>query len=100
LKIDEHVGSLEPGKDADLVVWSRSPLSTYTRCEQTWVDGRRYFDIQEDAQAQKDAAALRAKLAQRILASGEETEKDEGGRRENWPREDIFCDHGHEGHTH
>jgi N-acetylglucosamine-6-phosphate deacetylase len=99
LKIDQHVGSLEPGKDADLVVWSRSPLSTYSRCEQTWVDGRRYFDIQEDAQAQKEAAALRAKLVQRILASGEESEKDEG-RRDNWPREDIFCDHGHEGHAH
>jgi N-acetylglucosamine-6-phosphate deacetylase len=41
LKIDQYVGSIEPGKQADLVVWSGSPLSTLARCEQTWIDGRR-----------------------------------------------------------
>ena len=44
LRIDHHVGSLEPGKDADFVLWSRSPLDSLTVCEQTWIDGKKYFD--------------------------------------------------------
>ena len=48
LRIDDRTGSIEVGKDADLVVWSGDPLSTMTRCEQTWVDGRRFFDAEED----------------------------------------------------
>ncbi|MEX2114512.1 MAG: amidohydrolase, partial [Pirellulales bacterium] len=100
LHIDARVGSLEAGKDADLVVWSGSPLSTLSRCEQTWVDGRRYFDREEDRQAQAAAAALRATLVQRILASGEASEKSGESSAENWPREDEFCDHGHDGHDH
>ena len=43
----------------------------YSRCEQTWIDGRRYFDRDEDRQAPQEAAELRAKLVQRVLASGE-----------------------------
>ncbi|MBI2825847.1 MAG: amidohydrolase family protein [Planctomycetia bacterium] len=101
LRIDKYVGSLEPGKDADLVVWSGSPLSTYSRCEQTWIDGRAYFDRNEDKKARVEAAALRAALVQRILGSGEPTEGPDDGRKENWPREDVFCDHGQfDGHGH
>src|SRR5690606_33811172 len=48
LRIDRRVGSLTRGKDADLVVWSGSPLSNYSVCEQTWIDGRKYFDRAED----------------------------------------------------
>lgn len=39
LGIDKEVGSLEPGKRADLVVWSGSPFSVYTRAEQVYIDG-------------------------------------------------------------
>ncbi len=100
LRIDQYVGSLEAGKDADLVVWSASPLSTYSRCEQTWVDGRRYFDLAEDKEARRRAAELRAKLVQRVLASGEKAEKPGEDKKTSWPREDIFCGHGHDGHVH
>ncbi|HEY4310676.1 MAG TPA: amidohydrolase family protein [Pirellulales bacterium] len=104
LRIDQFVGSLEPGKDADLVVWSASPLSTYGRCEQTWVDGRRYFDLGEDQQLRQDAAKLRAALVQRVLSSGEPTATPEDEKKresEFWPREDIFCHHGElDGHGH
>jgi len=102
LRIDQYVGSLEPGKDADLVVWSASPLSTYSRCEQTWIDGRRYFDREEDRKQQAEGIKLRAALVQRILNSREPTEGADEGRKDQWPREDLFChghDHGH-GHNH
>lgn len=44
LGVDMWVGSLEPGKDADFAIWSHSPLAFNTVCEQTWIEGRKYFD--------------------------------------------------------
>lgn len=69
LRIDHRVGSLEPGKDADFVIWSGNPLSTLTRCEQTWIDGRKYFDREEDSKLQEQVKKERAVLIQKILAS-------------------------------
>jgi imidazolonepropionase-like amidohydrolase len=45
MDVQQRVGSLEAGKDADFIVLSGDPLSTYTRVEQTWVEGRRVFDL-------------------------------------------------------
>lgn len=50
LKIDARVGSLEVGKDGDFVLWSKSPLDSTGRCLQTWIEGRKYFDRDQDAQ--------------------------------------------------
>jgi len=69
LRIDHRVGSLEPGKDADFVIWNGSPLSTYSICEQTWIEGRKYFDIEEDKAMRQQIAAERARLIQKVLAS-------------------------------
>jgi N-acetylglucosamine-6-phosphate deacetylase len=69
LKVDKWIGSLEPGKDADFVLWNGNPLSTYSRCEQTWVDGKKYFDIQEDKLMQEQTTKERAALVQKILAT-------------------------------
>ncbi|HEY5893827.1 MAG TPA: amidohydrolase family protein [Chthoniobacterales bacterium] len=67
LRIDQQVGSIEPGKDADFVLWTGNPLSTYTRVEQTWIDGRKYFDHVEDLAQRKNDEALREKLVQKAL---------------------------------
>ena len=67
LHIDKYVGSLEPGKDADIAVWSGNPLSTASKCVQTWVDGRRMFDVNEDLALQNQANAERTALIQKIL---------------------------------
>lgn len=44
LDLDQKIGSLTPGKSADLVVLSGDPFSVYTKVEQTWVEGQRVFD--------------------------------------------------------
>jgi hypothetical protein len=64
------VGSLEPGKDGDFVIWNGNPLSQFTRAEQTWVDGRRYFSLEEDAVMRDRIEAERNELIQAVLAAG------------------------------
>jgi imidazolonepropionase-like amidohydrolase len=49
LQLDTRIGSLERGKDADFVILSGDPLSVYTRVEQTWVEGRKVFDLENPA---------------------------------------------------
>ena len=44
LGLEERIGSLEPGKDADLAVFSGDPLSVYSQVLETWVDGIKVFD--------------------------------------------------------
>ncbi|HUR99316.1 MAG TPA: amidohydrolase family protein [Pyrinomonadaceae bacterium] len=44
LDLQNRVGSLEAGKDADFIVLSGDPLSVYTHILQTWVEGRKVFD--------------------------------------------------------
>ena len=50
LKIDNRVGSIEVGKDADLVVWNHHPLSTAAIVERTYIDGIAYYDREKDLQ--------------------------------------------------
>lgn len=96
LRVDQYVGSIERGKHADLVLWSGPPLSILSRCEQTWIDGCKYFDRDADLAQRGEDRKLRAKLIQKILASGETMLlPGEKSNREQtlWPRDDIYCHH-------
>ena len=48
LGIDNRVGSIEVGKDADLAIFNRDPLSVYAVVQKTLIDGQVYFDRQRD----------------------------------------------------
>ena len=50
LKIENRVGSIEVGKDADLVVWNHHPLSTAAIVERSYIDGIAYYDREKDLQ--------------------------------------------------
>ncbi len=76
LKIDDRVGSLEVGKDADIALWSGDPLSAFTRCEATWVDGRLMFSLERDEQLRARDGAERQRLVQKALGA---KKKDAGG---------------------
>ena len=45
LKIDQRVGSLEVGKDADVVIWNKHPLSTYAIVDRVYIDGEQCTTI-------------------------------------------------------
>ena len=75
LGIDKRVGSLEPGKDADFVVWSGHPLDSRSVVLQTWIDGKKYFDRDE---AVKRAAALKLERED-LIAKAKKLTKLAGG---------------------
>ncbi len=62
LKIDKRVGSLEPGKDGDFVVWSGDPLDSTSHADETWIEGKKYFDRAEDLKARPVLGAEKAEL--------------------------------------
>ncbi len=68
LHIDDRVGSLKEGKDADIVVWSGDPLSVYSRAEKTFVDGVLYFDRETDLEKRAAVKEEKQRLIQKLIA--------------------------------
>jgi imidazolonepropionase-like amidohydrolase len=62
LGIDKRTGSIEVGKDGDVVIWSGHPFSVYSRVEKTLIEGETYFDRAKDAQMRTDMAKEREAL--------------------------------------
>jgi imidazolonepropionase-like amidohydrolase len=69
LGIDKWVGSIDVGKDADLVIWSAHPLSSFAVAERVYVDGELYFDRAKALQAALDAEAERRALIEKAKAA-------------------------------
>lgn len=67
LHIDNRVGSIKVGKDADLVLWSDNPLSIYAKVEKTIIDGLIYFDKDEDIKLRDGIQKERARIIQRMI---------------------------------
>lgn len=67
LHIEDKVGSIKAGKDADVVLWTANPLSIYAVAEKTIVDGIIYFDRDRDLQLRKSIAVERNRLMQKMI---------------------------------
>lgn len=50
LGLEDRIGTLEPGKNADVVLWSGTPFSIYSRAEKVWIDGAMLFDRLDPSQ--------------------------------------------------
>ncbi len=67
LRIDQWVGSIESGKDADLVIYDKHPLSVYSKVEKVFIDGRQYFDRDEDISRRPKLEAEKEGLRKKLL---------------------------------
>jgi imidazolonepropionase-like amidohydrolase len=75
LHIDDKVGSIKEGKDADVVLWSHHPMSIYAKVEKTIVDGRVFFDRTQDLKKREAIKQEKSKLITMML-----NEKMKGGK--------------------
>ena len=77
LGIDKRTGSIEVGKDADIVIWNAHPFSVYARPEMTMIEGEVYFDRSKDiskrAELQKERETLEKLEVNRPPGSGSGT---------------------------
>ena len=62
LGIQDKVGSLEVGKDADLAIWNAHPLSVYASVDKTFIDGQVFWDRDKDKAMRENMAKERAEL--------------------------------------
>lgn len=92
MHVDNRIGSIKAGKDADIVLWSADPLSVYAVAEKTFVDGVLYWDIEKDAEKQKAIAADEARIIQKMLeakSKGAATQRPTNTRRRLYECESV-----------
>jgi imidazolonepropionase-like amidohydrolase len=92
LHIDNRVGSIKTGKDADMVLWSDHPLSIYAKAEKTFVDGIAYYDIEKDVVLREEVTRERARLIQKMLTEkkvGNATQKPEKKEKKHYHCDDY-----------
>lgn len=78
LHLDHRMGSLKIGKDADIVLWSDHPLSIYAVAERTYVDGRCFYSLEQNAISKSKMLKERAILIQKLTEekkAGAETQE-------------------------
>lgn len=90
LHLDHRVGSIENGKDGDVVLWSGNPLSIYSKAEKTLIEGTVYFDIDRDMELREEIAQ------QKNMLTGQMLKAKNGGAKTQTPakKEDqkMHCD--------
>ena len=102
LKLDHRIGSVEPGKDADLVLWSTDPLSIDARALKTYVDGVCYYDAQRDQAQRAWIASERDRIVRAMMQAktdGAPTRKARRDQPHLWHCDDLGdeeeLDHAH-----
>lgn len=92
LKLDHRIGSVEEGKDADLVLWNGDPLGIGARALKTYVDGLCYYDDARDREQRAWIAAERDRLVRAMIqakSDGAPTKKARRDQPRLWHCEDI-----------
>ncbi|HLT51011.1 MAG TPA: amidohydrolase family protein, partial [Arenibacter sp.] len=90
LHLDDRVGSIKEGKDADVVLWNGNPLSVYSKPEKTLIEGIIYFDLETDRQQRQAIQREKAHLINLMLK-----EKDKGNATQEpkkGDKEEFHCD--------
>ncbi|PWL38348.1 amidohydrolase [Flagellimonas aquimarina] len=86
LHIDDRVGSIEIGKDADLVLWNDHPLSVYAKAEKTMIEGVVYFDLEKDKSLRESVKKERSQLISMMLNEKANGAKMQGPKENKKPK--------------
>lgn len=70
LHLDNRMGSIKEGKDADIVLWTDNPLSIYAKASMTFVDGISYYDMERDATLSQYIEDERNRIVQKMQEEG------------------------------
>lgn len=73
LHIDDQVGSVKVGKNADLVLWSEHPMSIYAVAEKTMIDGAFYYEADQVASQLEAIENEKETIIQQMIQFGKET---------------------------
>ena len=84
LHLDNRMGSIKVGKDADIVIWSDNPLSIYAVVERTFVDGICFYDKEKDAAKREYIKRERARLTSKL-----QDEKKAGAPTQDTPKKNT-----------
>lgn len=74
LRLDDRMGSIKVGKDADLVIWSENPLSVNAICEQSFIDGILFYDLRKQEALRKRNDKEKARLIALMLDAAKKGE--------------------------
>lgn len=97
LHLDDRMGSIKVGKDADVVLWSDNPLSIYAQAEKTIVDGTVFYDVEKDQEMKHEILVERARLVQKMRdakAKGGNARPARATYRHYWECEDVHIYNG------
>ncbi|MFC0605425.1 amidohydrolase family protein [Winogradskyella pulchriflava] len=97
LHLDDRVGSLKVGKDADVVLWSDHPLSIYAKAEKTIIEGITYFDLERDKQMREAIKKEKSELINLMLQEKNKGLKTQPVKKKE--KELLHCDSMDNEHT-
>lgn len=95
LHLDQHMGSIKVGKDADVVLWTANPVSIYAKPEKTIVDGKVMYDLTEDAKMRANMEKEKARIIQKMItekAGGAVVQKAKFRKPHLWDCDDTIED--------
>jgi imidazolonepropionase-like amidohydrolase len=90
LHIDNRVGSIKVGKDADVVLWSDNPLSVYAKAEKTIIEGVTYFDLARDKNSRKAIKKEKSELISMMMKAKNKGMKTQPIKKKDKPQ--LDCD--------
>ncbi|MEZ4803686.1 MAG: amidohydrolase family protein [Gelidibacter sp.] len=90
LHLEDRVGSIKVGKDADVVLWSDNPLSIYAKAEKTIIEGATYFDIERNNQMEAAMKVEKSELINDMLKAKNDGLKTQPIKKKE--KEYLHCD--------
>ncbi len=91
LHIDDRVGSIKVGKDADLVLWNAHPMSIYAKAEKTIIEGVTYFDLDRDQRMRRQIMKEKSELINQMMTAKNKGLKTQPIKKKE--KDDMHCDY-------